>query len=1010
MLRLPSIESLEARIAPALVTVNPLADILVGAAQKTSTIDLQQLVNDAVDHPNHTVVKFNLNFDLDPSTPGIQSDTDPFTAGVQPPQLAIELYDDLTPLTVQNFLRYVQNPNTAADYIGTFFHRAVKGFVLQGGGFNASTGAHIDTFATVHNEFSPERSNVRGTVAMAKVGDDPNSATSEWFVNLADNSQNLDNQNGGFTVFGEVVSGMEFVDQIVALLPATSNEGTPQQSTGLAAVNNLITVTGVTVERPTADPSFSPALKYEIVGIANDDANVVTGKLTGSSLKLSYTGNAGFADVTVKITNLADSNDFVLDTFRVTAEANLLSKIASDSFRGNLSSNFGIMIVPGEKGTVGVTISNNGGATYSGLIDLGVYLSKADGYSTSTRTPLGPDPKGLILDTVIDDIIGQLDDLQVSIASGASITLTLPVTVPEQLVSGFNAYRMIAEVVPADSSADLFADDNAALNGTYHGLVSEFGLVPTRALGVLLDSQASSVMTFAGILNAKLSVRTSDAGVATFSMSGPGTGRFALSSGGTDLLVSGTNSASILNLNSPDIIDFNSIDVSSTIGTVNLSSTTVAGYLTFSGGVRLLNLGDVDLADGRIVLGAFNTNNSVGATLNFGTVKNVSLESDQPITALNARQWLDPDGEFDRILAPALGKLNITGKASTGASDPGIAGDFEADVVVYGTKTVGSLAVKGQMRDAFVQANGHITSVTAGSMLNSGLSSFSLGGLTVKGAVADSRISAFTTLAKASVGSLATSEVLAKTITAFTSLGAVSQTNIEASANIGTLTLASLSSSSVAAAGITSLILSGDVTNSGVFAENTIGKISSGLISGSEIIATAITSLGARTGMTDSAVTTSGRIGTFSVAELSDSTVDTGGITRFAVRGAVAGSTVTATGNVGAVTVGAMFDSSFLVGTEARPEALTDFDAMLTIGSFTVTGVASSPSLFSDSQVAAATISKIIVKGVDSTGSTSEFGFVADKVGSYQRGALLLLNLSSPAVKDQLGQYSLTIL
>ncbi|XOV89504.1 MAG: peptidylprolyl isomerase [Pseudomonadota bacterium] len=123
--------------------------------------------------------------------------------------------DDSAPQTVQNFLNYVED----GDYNGTFIHRSVPGFVIQGGGYvfqSPDFVLSIPRDTPVVNEFGI--SNTRGTVAMAKLGGDPNSATSEWFVNLANNAANLDNQNGGFTVFAEVIGdGMEVVDQIAAL-------------------------------------------------------------------------------------------------------------------------------------------------------------------------------------------------------------------------------------------------------------------------------------------------------------------------------------------------------------------------------------------------------------------------------------------------------------------------------------------------------------------------------------------------------------------------------------------------------------------------------------------------------------------------------------------------------------------------------------------------------------------------------------------------------------------------
>ncbi len=132
--------------------------------------------------------------------------------------IEIELFDDVTPGTVENFLNYVND----GDYEDTFVHRSISGFVIQGGGFNfeGDKANAIPTDPPIQNEF--KLSNIRGTIAMAKAGGDPDSATSQWFINLADNSANLDHddgQGGGFfTVFGQVVGqGMEVVDAIAAL-------------------------------------------------------------------------------------------------------------------------------------------------------------------------------------------------------------------------------------------------------------------------------------------------------------------------------------------------------------------------------------------------------------------------------------------------------------------------------------------------------------------------------------------------------------------------------------------------------------------------------------------------------------------------------------------------------------------------------------------------------------------------------------------------------------------------
>ena len=124
--------------------------------------------------------------------------------------IEIELFDEQTPATVANFLKYIED----GDYIDSFFHRSVRGFIIQGGGFRFidNVASAIPTDPAVINE--PGISNTRGTISMAKRSGDVNSATSQWFINVGNNASQLDDQNGGFTVFGRVKQGMDVVDAI----------------------------------------------------------------------------------------------------------------------------------------------------------------------------------------------------------------------------------------------------------------------------------------------------------------------------------------------------------------------------------------------------------------------------------------------------------------------------------------------------------------------------------------------------------------------------------------------------------------------------------------------------------------------------------------------------------------------------------------------------------------------------------------------------------------------------
>ncbi len=126
-------------------------------------------------------------------------------------RFVIELADSEAPKHVANFLAYVD----AAYYSGTVFHRTIPGFVVQGGGVDRELRGR-PTLAPVENESSNGLRNVRGSVAAART-QDPNSASAQFFVNLADNTQLDAGAEPGYTVFGRVTEGIQVVERISRL-------------------------------------------------------------------------------------------------------------------------------------------------------------------------------------------------------------------------------------------------------------------------------------------------------------------------------------------------------------------------------------------------------------------------------------------------------------------------------------------------------------------------------------------------------------------------------------------------------------------------------------------------------------------------------------------------------------------------------------------------------------------------------------------------------------------------
>ena len=188
--------------------------------------------------------------------------------------IQVNLFDETTPQTVAKFLSYVN----AGAYANSVSHRTEPNFIVQLGGFQYNGSFPPDPIATgapVINE--PELSNVRGTVAMAKLGGNPDSATSQFFFNVRNNSGGaaaLDSQNGGFTVFGQVIGdGMDVVDAINALadfpfvspfseIPLRNYSANDFNSNVVPDENNLVIITDIVVidAAGVTNPDLNPAV------------------------------------------------------------------------------------------------------------------------------------------------------------------------------------------------------------------------------------------------------------------------------------------------------------------------------------------------------------------------------------------------------------------------------------------------------------------------------------------------------------------------------------------------------------------------------------------------------------------------------------------------------------------------------------------------------------------------------------------------------------------------------
>lgn len=214
--------------------------------------------------------------------------------------IEVKLYDQDKPVTVQNFIRYVQS----GRYQNEFAHRLVPGFVIQGGGFTLTTNviSPVPTYPPITNEFRVGRqfSNVYGTIAMAKLGGDTNSATSQWYFNLTNNTfLDAHDTNNFFVVFGHVIKGTN----VLNIFNSFQYWNGTQQSNLVANVDALLNY--VYYPNFASCPLLYPAfVESNILFLDITLLQVAVQPAAGGGEQISWNSAAGLTNVVEFTTNL----------------------------------------------------------------------------------------------------------------------------------------------------------------------------------------------------------------------------------------------------------------------------------------------------------------------------------------------------------------------------------------------------------------------------------------------------------------------------------------------------------------------------------------------------------------------------------------------------------------------------------------------------------------------------------------------------------------------------------
>jgi peptidyl-prolyl cis-trans isomerase A (cyclophilin A) len=573
----------------------------------------------------------------------------------------IALTDAATPITVANFLHYITN----GEFNRTIFSRSVPGFVEQLGGYNINRlHQHIPVAAPIPSEFNSANPvhNVRGTVAMALSGSSNNTAQSEWFVSLADNSANLDKQNGGFTVFGSVVGdGMTVIDKIAA------------QAVGdISKVTHNSALTTVPLRGyPTGSPKPAPPIQFrnliEVISATaqpgmtytatSDNPHLVQPIISGRSISFSYaTGASGVANVTV--TGRSFDGTTVSTTFAVTVPTSSGGLVANLDTPGNVFLNTAAQLHP---------LSND--TDTSAAINpatVAIATQPAHGTATvdaSTGTINYTPTSGF---TGPDSFTYTVRDLTGATSSAATVSFTV-VAPPVHVTIGTAGAGSLTWTEPDGTVAHL-----SVTGGTADVAFASASVTTTKAGGVVTATGAGATVSSITITNARNHA-------ATLTIT---------ASGGADGLAS-----------------IGTITDTGAVAAVNAAGANLTGSLTV-GSLASLTLGATNRA--LITIGGTRS-----LAVSIGNAIDTSIVAPQArLTTVRAKEYLDTDGLADRIDAVSIGSLIINGPSAARL-------DLASAGMSLGSATIGGALTTGQWNLAGSAGSITAKSAAAGWLLSS---------------------------------------------------------------------------------------------------------------------------------------------------------------------------------------------------------------------------------------------------------------------------------------------------